>query len=103
MSNEGYGTWSVQVRLSVCLSVSSYSCITGYEAAHEQYQRLQNYEYLKNKGDFPDTTAFERYAINRSKKANMDNHTSLPRLIRLLFVPSRGTISHHEGRVSTPA
>ena len=50
MRNEGYGTWSVQVRLSVCLSVSSYSCITGYEAAHEQYQRLQNYEYLKNMG-----------------------------------------------------
>ena len=48
MCSEGYSTWSVCV--SVCLSsVSSYSRTTGYKAAHERYQCLQNYVNLKNK------------------------------------------------------
>jgi hypothetical protein len=33
----------------VCPSVSSYSRTAGFEAAHEQYQRLQNYANLKNR------------------------------------------------------
>jgi hypothetical protein len=40
------------VDLSVCVSVDAYSGITGYEEVHEQYQRLQNYMYLKNKMGF---------------------------------------------------
>ena len=77
MRSEGYSTWSV----CVGLSVSSYSRTTGFEAAH----------------DYPETTAFERYAVKTSEKANMHNRTSLPRPIRLLFVPCGGTRSHHEG------
>ena len=37
MRSEGYST----------LSVDAYSATTGYEAAYEQYQRLQNYESQK--------------------------------------------------------
>ena len=31
----------------------------------------------KEKGDFPETTAFERYAVKTSEKANMHNRTGL--------------------------
>ena len=47
MLSEGYGSRFVCV--SVCLSVSlSAARTTGYEAARERYQRLQNYASLKN-------------------------------------------------------
>ena len=52
MRSEGYGSRSV--------------CLTGYEAAYEQYQQLQCY-----KGDFTETTAFERHGVKTSGKANM--------------------------------
>ena len=42
MRIEGYSTWSV------CLCVDACSGTTGYEAAYEQYQRVQNYTSLKN-------------------------------------------------------
>ena len=33
----------------------------------------------KDNGDFPETTAFERYAVKTSKKGNIHNHAGLPR------------------------
>ena len=56
MRSEGVTVLGRSVCLSVCLSlrlslsvcVSSYSRTTGYEAAHERYQRLQNYASLKS-------------------------------------------------------
>ena len=58
----------------VCLSVDDYSRTTGYEAAHERYQQLQCYKGMKKKcGDFAETTAFERYGVKTSEKANMHN------------------------------
>ena len=84
--------------LPVCLSVSSYSRTTGYEAAHERYQRLQKYANLKN-----NMAIFREICHEHLEKANLHNRTSLPRPIRLLFVPCGGTRSHHEGRVSPPA
>ena len=60
--------------LSVCLSVDDYSRTTGYEAAYERYQQLQCYKGTKNNvGDFAETTAFERYGVKTSEKANMHN------------------------------
>ena len=70
MRSEGYSSWSV----SVCLSVDDYSRTTGYEAAYERYQQLQCYKGMKKKcGDFAETTAFERYGVKTSEKANMHN------------------------------
>ena len=89
--------------LSVCPSVCSYSRTTGYEASHERYQHLQKYANLKNKRAIFLERLHSRYAVKTSEKANnMHNRTTLPRPIRLLFVPCEGTISHHEGCVSTP-
>ena len=48
----------------VCLSVCDYSRTTGYEAA---------YEKIYGHGVFAVTTAFERYGLKSSKKANMHN------------------------------
>ena len=90
MRSKGYSTWSA------CLSV--YSRTTGYEAAHERYQRLQKYANLKN-----NMAIFREICHEHLEKANLHNRTSLPRPIRLLFVPCGGTRSHHEGRVSPPA
>ena len=57
---------------SVCLSVYAYSRSTGYEAAYERYQQLEGYESMKiKKGDFPETTAFQRYGVKTSEKANI--------------------------------
>ena len=62
------------VCLSVCLFVYNYSRTTGYEAAYERYQHLQCYKGTKNKtGNFAETTAFERYGVKTSEKANMHN------------------------------
>ena len=60
------------VCLSVCLSVRLFSHdddssrTTGYEAAYERYQQIQCYKGRKNKGDFAETTAFERYGVKTS-------------------------------------
>ena len=61
--------------LSVCLSVSDYSRTTGYEAAYERYQQLQCYiqGYENERVDCAEMTAFERYGVKTSKKANMHN------------------------------
>ena len=74
MRSEGYSSWSVCLCLSVCLSVDDYSRTTGYEAAYERYQQLQCYKGMKKQcGDFAETTAFERYGVKTSEKANMHN------------------------------
>ena len=74
MRSEGYSSRSVTVCLSVCLFVGDFSRTTGYEAAHERYQQLQCYKGKKRKGgDFAETTAFERYGVKTSEKANMHN------------------------------
>ena len=62
MHSEGYSSWFV------CLSVCSGT--TGYKTTYERYQRLQNYVSLNNKKE---TTAFKRYALKTSEKANMHN------------------------------
>ena len=72
MRSDGYS--------SVCLSVDDYSRTTGYEAAYERYQQLQCYKGMKYEcGDFAETTAFERYGVKTSEKANMQISTGLPR------------------------
>ena len=63
----------LSVCLSVCLSVDAYSGTTGYEAAYE----LQGPEKLR--GDSLETTAFGRYGMKTSEKANMIMSTRLPR------------------------
>ena len=71
MRSEGYGSRSVC--LFVCLFVYDYSRTTGYEAAYERYQQLQCYKGKKKCADFAETTAFERYGVKTSEKANMHN------------------------------
>ena len=61
----------MSVCLFVCFSVDDYSRTTGYEAAYERYQQLQCYK--GECGDFAETTAFERYGVKTSEKANMHN------------------------------
>ena len=87
MRSEGYSSWSVSlsVCLSVCLSVDDYSRTTGYEAAYERYQQLQCYiqGHENECGDFAETTAFERYGVKTSERANMQISTGQ------LYVPWR--------------
>ena len=62
------------VCLCVCLSVYNYSHTTGYEAAYKRYQQLQCNKGMKiNVAIFAETTAFERYCVKTSEKANMHN------------------------------
>ena len=74
---------SVCVCVSVCLFVSSYSGTTGYEATHEQYHRLKNYENLNDV--FPETTVFGRYGMKTSEKpiCIISNSSPEPGLARL--------------------
>ena len=83
MRSEGYSSC-----LSVCLFVDDYSRTTGYEAAYERYQQLQCYKGMKNSGDFAEMTAFERYGVKTSERANMQISTGLPRpALRTLEAP----------------
>ena len=69
MRSEGYKSRSVclsvwlTVCLSVCLFVSDYSRTAGYEAIPAA-SVLQGQE--KQRGDFAETTAFERYGVKTS-------------------------------------
>ena len=78
MRSEGYSTRFVRVSvcLSVCLSVDTYSGTTGYKAAYELGSDLQGPEKLQ--GDSLETTAFGRYGVKTSEKANMIMSTRLP-------------------------
>ena len=93
MRSEGYSSRSVCV--SVCLFVYDYSRTTGYEAAYERYQPLQCYKGTKC-GDFAEKTAFERYGVKTSEKANS---TGLPRP-RLARSAHRGRVKLLRGYVS---
>ena len=74
MRSEGYNSRSLCVCLFVCLSIYDYSRTTGYEAAYVRYQQLHCYKGKKTKcGDFAEMTAFERYGVKTSEKANMHN------------------------------
>ena len=58
--------------------VYDYSRTTGYEAAVERYQQLQCYKGKKtNVAIFAETTAFEKYGVKTSEKANMHNEHCL--------------------------
>ena len=73
MRSEGYSSWVV------CLSV------TQHLTSRMFYRLTNDTTYLTGNegqifcGDFPETTAFERYAVKTSEKANMHNLTGLPR------------------------
>ena len=78
MRSEGYSTWSVC--LSVCLFVcfclrlfSDYRLRGGLRAIPTA-SVVQGHE--KQCGDFAETTAFERYGVKTSEKANMHWLTS---------------------------
>ena len=65
MRSEGYSS------RSVCLFVRNYSCTTGYEAEYERYQQFQCYKSKKNNAAISlKRTAFERYGVKTSLKAN---------------------------------
>ena len=77
MHSEGYSSWfvclSVCLCVCVCVGVDAYSGPTGYEAANDRYQRLQNYTSLKNK-----RAIFLKRLRSRGEKANiMHTHTGL--------------------------
>ena len=80
--------------MSVCLFVSDYSRTTGYEAIPAA-SVLQGQE--KKRCDFAETTAFERYGVKTSEKANMS--TGLPRP-GLALLAHRGRIKFLRGYVS---
>ena len=61
------------------MSVDDYSRTTGYEAVYERYQQLQCYKGMKkNVAILLKTTAFERYGVKTSERANMQISTGLP-------------------------
>ena len=62
----------LSVSLSVCVSMLLLQAMR-WPISHQ----LQNYASLNNNGDFPETTAFEGYAMKTSEKANMHNRTGL--------------------------
>ena len=56
------------------MCVYDYSRTTGYEAAYERYQQLQCYKGLKiYRGDFAETTVFERYGMKTSETSEIGN------------------------------
>ena len=67
---------AARVGLSVCLSVClSVDGTTGYEAAYELYKRVHIYEGIITRR----FSAFGRYGVKTSEKANMIMSTRLPR------------------------
>ena len=85
MRSEGYGSWSV-VGLCVCRRLF---WLRGGQLAIPAAYELREPEY--EKGVFPETIAFERYAVKTSQKANMHNRIGCIYcdLIRPLCVPWR--------------
>ena len=98
--------------MSVCLSPTILALYTGYEAAYERYELLQCYKTMKNKrGDFAETTAFERYGMKTSEKANnllciMSTGLTRPGLARSAHLGrmklQRGYVSKSMQRCSNP-
>ena len=90
----------LSVCLSVCQQLFSHYRLRGGPSAIPTSSELREPE---NKGDFPETTAFERYICRENKPICIIVSAYILRPIRLLFVPCGGTRSHHQGRLSTPA
>ena len=69
MRSEGYSTWSV------CLSSLSMT-ILALQATRRLMGDTNSFSATrarKKRGDFAETTAFERYGVKTSEKANMHN------------------------------
>ena len=64
MRSEGYGTVCLSVCLSVTLSFGTRLC--GSHSAIPAAALLQGHKYKR--GIFPETTAFQRYGVETSKK-----------------------------------
>ena len=79
MRSEGYCSRSVSVCVCVCVCVCrrlfSHYRLRGGPLAIPTASELREPE--KRKGEFPETTAFERYAVKTSENANMHNSTWL--------------------------
>ena len=84
MRSKGYGSWFVCV--SVFRRLFWHCRQRGGLLAIPAASELREPE---KKGDFPETTAFERYAVKTSEKANMHNPLAYLELICLLRVPWR--------------
>ena len=65
------------VGLSVCLSVTQHLTSPMFFRLTNDTTYLTGNEAQKFCGDFPETTAFERYAVKTSEKANIHNLTGL--------------------------
>ena len=81
---------------AVCQSAAIFALYTGFGAIPTSSELR---EHVKQNGDFPETTAFQRYAV---KNDNMHKSHQLPRPIRLLSVPCGGTRSNHEAVYRLP-
>ena len=82
MRSEGYSSWSVD-GLCVCLSVCLSTTILALQATRRLMSDIPTASVLqgheKEYGDFAETTAFERYGVKTSERANMQISTGLPR------------------------
>ena len=81
---------------AVCQAAAIFALYTGFGAIPTSSELR---EHVKQNGDFPETTAFKRYAV---KNDNMHKSHQLPRPIRLLSVPCGGTRSNHEAVYRLP-
>ena len=73
------------------MSVDAY---TGHEVDYKRCHWVQNYASRKKNSDFPETTAFERYAERKSQSTGTGIYAQSGYL--------GDTGRHNEGRVSTP-
>ena len=73
MHSEGMASWSV------CLSVTQHLTSPMFFRLTNDTTYLTGNEAQKFCGDFPETTAFERYAVKTSEKANCLISLGLPR------------------------
>ena len=79
MRSEGYSTWVCpSVCLSVCLSVSAKLTSRTSNRAINEYAYSMACERQKICGDFPETTAFKRYAAKHKLKSQYANYSGLP-------------------------
>ena len=94
MRSEGYSTWSVSlsVRLSVGLSVTTFSATTCNKAAKKRYQRVQCHTGLICR-----STAFKSYGVKTKRTSQYANEHGLPRPDSARFEPGGGSRSNTKG------
>ena len=69
---EGYGTWSVCVSVSVCLSVTTFSPTSRNKTAKMRYVRLHCYtSFILKLAIFPKSTAFKLWREKANKLISM--------------------------------